>query len=264
MDRLNRVLLAFGLLLTFVPSGASAVTLDLVELFAVGDYLDGTFQAYEAEVLIEEAAGDPNPITAVTYTAPGAQTGSLINSGGIWENDVALGSYADATGTWVFDITDSLSNVISLSIGFTATEPVSLPDITSHANGDTLAANPTFTWTCVSCSGAGSLEAFLIDETTDTDIYETSFTVGAGSWAPGAVDPSKQHSLELELLNQTMTGGVTASGINGSFNYIQAGSQINSVYFNAAAPVPEPGTALLLGFGMAGLSFQGRRRSTLR
>ena len=264
MDRLNRSLLAFFFVLTFVPSGASAVTLDLVEVFAIGDFVDGSFDEFEAELVIEETGGDPNPITAVSYTAPGGQSGSLLGGGGVWEQDVALTGYGDAVGLWAFEITDSLSNVITFSLNFAQAQPTSLPDLTSHANGDTLNANPTFTWTCVSCAGAGSIEAYLINETTDMDVYEQSFAVGGNSWTPGVIDPTNEHSLELELLNQVTISGVSVAGINGSFDYIAAGSNINTVFFSPTTPVPEPGTAFLLGFGMLGLTVQGRRRRALR
>ena len=88
-------------------------------------------------------------------------------------------------------------------------------------------------------------------------------------WTTGGV---KSYDFSLTSADVTMTGnllgrldlwadgrlGVLVSADFGDF--FLASSQLTAYGDNGSAPVPEPGTMVLLGFGMLGLAIYGKRR----
>ncbi len=268
-----RSTLALLCLVSFAPTPAKALDIAGIELLWLQDIVGGvgpTVYGLEAIVILDDTSG----FTSIQMTGPapvGTQTLTQVDPiewevSNFYGSSAALFGDYPQTGTYRFEFLNGAAVIDSYDI---VLAPGDINEVTefvlasSPVHNSTLPANGSFVWDCGTCDGT-SVALDVVDLGTDVEIDRFTGPPAAGSWSPTGLVPGRNYESEMILADyfdndpalETTTSGDTFQALVGY-------ESINLVEFTATAPIPEPGTAALLGGGLLVLA-AGRRTRAAR
>jgi len=263
---MNRHLaLAFSAFLFLL--GAPALAVDIfVDSLTVIEYDQDTLVGPFYEVDITAASGSFQQNGNTWDVSSPANNGNLIYEGDFgaqegWFLDETFSAGVGSNLTITMGGANSASLVINQNVGAVS----GLPTISAfNIVGTDLIVN----WDCSTCiQGANATANFLgisaFDIATDGDDFDEFVIINAPMGLSGqtTIDLSAaapgQYSLEAEFFSQASFSDAVSDPGN-TWNVIHGRSVLNGGYDFTV--VPEPGTGLLLGMGIAGLAATRRRR----
>lgn len=179
---------------------------------------------------------------------------------------VGTGGTASATPIKFTDITtfsDSGTNAAADLVGYRGSSVKQLEFLSDYV---TWKHQFTFMPAAQQNSISGRLSIFIEDDERDrngfrylsTKEYALGYTE-SGNWAFGEVNAGT-YSYNINASSSLQDGvfQISLIDVGGDFSIVR--SELEITYEPVNAPVPEPGTMVLLGFGMLGLAIYGKRR----
>ncbi len=266
-----RIASALSLLISLAvgATSATALNIELIDALWLTDRVDGTpiGNPFGIEIIVDLV--DDVGLDHIEVVTPGAAgTFDLVPAGPLsWEPDVAVTTqfatsaalFTDfSVGTYRFNFLDSLDVVLDFfEITLNPVEVLDFLDVTDPIHNGTLSVTGDVDWLdCSACDG-GRILGFALDQITDTDVDGFNTTdFSTVSWAPSGLVAGDDYVFEMILANYTnfQTSETTDGG--DAFELLAGYESINAV---VAMAVPEPGTAALLGVGLALLAVMRRR-----
>ena len=193
-------------------------------------------------------------------------------------------STAFASATWTVTATASGGDLNAMASGDTLTLDIKLETnlpgemiaiagsvnnydtsvVSVNAGASTVAANLLFAFIIPgtgSFNGVANLESVVADTSVQGPGQEDTFLSVLGT--AGAGGDGTSESAQFQIVYNVIGAGTTTLRIGTFADYADAFSGANDNVVNNTAVtitvVPEPGTALLMGLGLAGLAAAGRR-----
>jgi hypothetical protein len=237
-------LLGAAAALLFAAPGASALTVEIG--------FEGNTQTFDAEDLGCSPAGELGELSCAGGDLSGTAGGWTVNSWNLFlDPDPTVSNVFSVTNntagiqTFIFSVTLPVSisfgppSLIKGSISGSATD--------NNGNGVTLAT-----------SGGISLYRALIDGGVVRTLHDDPFSATTALAFDTATIPLANFGIPIAELSGVAT--TTDIGITVRFTLTPGDSAAISSVFNVE-PIPEPGTAILLFAGLAGLARMGRPRA---
>jgi YD repeat-containing protein len=228
------------------PSGTTMYTYDTLGFLLSDTSTEGptSFLYDSPDRLVQNTEGTFT--TSYQYDSLGRLSETTTSQGASIVNDV----------TYQYDSLNRLASEMAGSTTFTFTYD-SDGLIDQQAGG-------TFTTTYVYDS-LGRLKE--IDTTIGSTTYKTIYTYDSGGFLRTGTDPNNGHSSYTYDSSGRLVSNIDPNGATTTYIYDSSGrlssstnTSGNTRYVYAATPIPEPGTLILTGFGLAGLIRAGSRR----
>jgi hypothetical protein len=259
---------------------ATGVTLDSISISTSRGWENNIPESDPYKLEIELMTSDPT-VKAIRVSTP---AGSIIPTLdldmpniGDWHysSPVRYTTLSDLqaqykTGTWnVQFLGDGNAVIDSVSLTYDPVAPTGVPNITYPAiDATNVPLTPTFAWDHI--VGTSNVLSMDLQLTNGEDAYDTLMDPSSTQWTPVQLDPLTEYQFTIgnyvgdgiSLVNGQPQGPVLSTDQGGSFIYLAASGNEDSISFTT---VPEPNTLSLLILGGITLTcgrFWGMKRQT--
>ena len=210
-------------------------------------------------------AGNPASFTTLTdanielgCTSAGALgqlscVGSGLNNGGWSLDSWGLETDPDPTITNIFSVTNNTAGTESFVVSVSLPTSISFgPPSLIRGSIQAGATDNNFDGVTLANTGTSSIYDGLIDGTSVRTLFDDPTSAsGSGSVSLGAV------SFGIPIQESVAFATLTSIGLDIRFDLTAGDSASFTANFDVQ-PIPEPGTALLLGLGLASLAYRRR------